>query len=484
MFRSLRAQLSISILLTLLVTIALVSLLGGWFVNREFGQYVAGQEARRSESIVHDLGIQYDGERRGWDPDLLHTIGMYSLYDGYILKVADADGAVVWDAENHDMSLCGQIMQDIAARMDGLRQAGGFLEHVHGIHQGGQTVGTVSITYYGPYFYSQEDFRFISALNRVLLAIGLLAALLAVVVGSLLARRIARPVAKTAYIAKQIAQGNYGIRFGREHTRELNDLAEAIDQLSGALAEQESLRRRLTTDVAHELRTPLAAVETHLEAMLTGMWEVTPERLGACHAEVQRLGGLVADLQRLAQVEGGNTSLKKTRVDLQEIARLVAGNMAADVAGKGLALSVEGTPAIVLADWGRLVQVATNLVSNAVKYTPEGGHIRLETISDDCTGQGGTGVLKVHDDGVGIPAQELPLIFERFYRTDKSRSRRTGGAGIGLTIAKSIVAAHGGTITVDSREGQGSCFTVSLPQGEADGQGSCLHLREKNTKTR
>ncbi|TCL59999.1 signal transduction histidine kinase [Kineothrix alysoides] len=460
MMRSLRTQLSLSILLIVLVTVALSSVFSNWFINQEFEDYIARQEQVRSENIVSDLGAQYNGLTRSWNQDFLHTIGMYALYESYIIKIYDADGNLLWDAENHDMSKCWQVMDEISARMEKLKKDGGFVSHTYDIEQGGQKVGSVSITYYGPFFFSENDFLFINTLNIVLLIIGALAGFFSIVVGSLMARRIARPVTKTAYIAKEISEGNYDIRFESEtNTRELNDLVTAVNQLADALNEQENLRKRLTTDIAHELRTPLTAVGSHLEAMLEGVWEPTPERLSSCHEEILRLGNLVADLGRLAKVEGDNLKLKKEQADLLEIAKAAFETLEAEGAKKKLVMSVGGESAVVLADRSRMLQVTINLLSNAIKYTPEGGSISVE-VSD----ASGEGHIRVKDNGIGIPQEELPLVFERFYRTDKSRSRKTGGAGIGLTIAKSIVTAHGGTINVSSKVNEGSCFTVTIPK--------------------
>lgn len=458
--RSLRTQLSLSILLIVLVTVALTSVFSNWFINQEFEDYIARQEQVRSENIVSDLGAQYNGLTRSWNQDFLHTIGMYALYESYILKIYDVDGKLLWDAENHDMSKCWQVMDEISARMEKLKKDGGFVSRTYDIEQGGEKVGSVSVTYYGPFFFSENDFRFIKTLNILLLIIGALAGFFSIVVGSLMARRIARPVTKTAYIAKEISEGNYDIRFESEtNTRELNDLVTAINQLADALNEQENLRKRLTTDIAHELRTPLTAVGSYLEAMLEGVWEPTPERLSGCHEEILRLGNLVADLGRLAKVEGDNLKLQKQQTDLLEIAKAAFETLEAEGAKKELTMSVGGESSVISADRSRMLQVMINLLSNAVKYTPEGGSISIQ-VSD----APGEGCIRVKDNGIGIPEKELALIFERFYRTDKSRSRKTGGAGIGLTIAKSIVAAHGGTITVSSKVNEGSCFTVTIPK--------------------
>ncbi len=459
--RSLKSQLSLAILLILLLTIGLIGILSNWFISSEFVKYITTQERMHSENISVDLGKQYNSFKKSWDLDYVHIIGMYSLYDGYILKVFDVNGNIVWDAENHDMSLCGQVMEEISARMENRGDQGGFVTHTYDILKDEQKVGAVSVTYYGPYFLSENDFSFLDSMNTVLFMTGILAAVASVFVGFLLAKRIARPVTKTAYIAKQIAEGNYGIRFEQGiKTQELNELVTAINHMAEALGEQENLRKRLTADMAHELRTPLTAVGAHLEAMIEGLWEATPERLQSCHDEVKRLGALVADLERLAKIEGDNLKLNKTIVDMLEVSRIVKENMKAAASKKNLSVSLSGDSSLVYADKARMLQVITNLLSNAIKYTPKGGNVNIK-VSDTQD----SGVIKVCDTGIGIPEKELPLVFERFYRTEKSRNRKYGGAGIGLTIVKSIVIAHGGTVSAQSHADGGSCFTVKIPKG-------------------
>lgn len=458
--KTLRKQISLTILLTLLITIALIGLASNLLINREFEKYIAKTGQERRDNIADELESQYDEFKRSWKLDYVHAIGMNSLYDGYIIKLYDADGNMVWDAENHDMRLCGQIMNDISARMKERGAKGGFVDHTYELTQNGKKTGSVSIKYYGPFFMNEADFNFIRVMNIVLLVIGVLSSICAVVVGCVLGSRISRPVTKTAYIAKQISTGNYELKFEPgTRIKELDDLGIAINHLSGALSEQERLRKRLTADVAHELRTPLTALGSHLEAMTEGLWDATPERLKSCHEEVKRLGTLVADLEQLARIEGDSFCLKKGSMDLYSAVCQAAENMTGEINKKKLALSIKGEPVFVDGDKNRMGQVFSNLLSNAVKYTPEGGSIRI-SVSDIK----GNGVVTIEDTGIGIRKEELPLIFERFYRTDQSRNRKTGGAGIGLTIVKSIVEAHGGTIVAESKEESGSCFTVSIPK--------------------
>lgn len=460
--KSLRKQLSLSILLVLFLSIFLIGILSNWFINREFEKYITQLGIERRENVVEELSQQYDGFKRNWKLDYVHAIGMNALYDGYIIKLYDIGGNMVWDAENHDMTLCGQIMNEISVRMEERGSKGGFVDNFYELSQNGKKMGSVSIKYYGPFFMNEADFDFINVMNKVLIVIGVLSGVCAVIVGCFLARRISRPVTKTAYIAKQISEGNYNIRFEPgTRIKELDDLAAAINQLSDALGKQESLRKRLTADVAHELRTPLTSLSSHLEAMMEGLWEPTPQRLYSCFEEVKRLGTLVADLEQLARMESENLILKKSRIDLSGLVKIVSETMNGEIKKKNQSFEMEGETVFVEADKDRISQVIANLLSNAVKYTPEGGSIKV-LVSETPK----YGIIKVIDNGIGIPERELPLIFERFYRSDKSRDRRTGGAGIGLAIVKSIVTAHGGTVTAESSKEEGSCFTVSIPKGE------------------
>ncbi|MDR3208085.1 MAG: HAMP domain-containing protein [Oscillospiraceae bacterium] len=461
MRRGLRTQFSLAVMLLVLLTVALLSVLSNTLIRRRFESYLAEEQRARALALADNLGTPYDPADQTWNVEFIHGVGMSALSDGYIVKVLDVGGGVVWDAQSHDMTHCQHIMAEIVARMEAVRpgEPGRFVSQRYPLSQNGQPIGVADISYYSPFFLQESDFRFLDWLNFALALVGGLALTLAALTGTALARRIARPIAKTADIAKRIAGGQYEIRFeGRPKTRELDELAQAINHLAEALGTQESLRRRLTTDIAHELRTPLTTVSAHLEAILEGVWEATPERLRACHEEVGRLSGVIADLERLNSVDSGEIQLRKAPVDVLEAVRAAAAAFEAEAARKQIALTVEGASLVLPADRDRLGQVLANLLSNAVKYTPTGGHIRVRVGEAD-----GFGVITVEDDGLGIPEPELTLVFERFYRTDKSRSRKTGGAGIGLAVVKAIVVAHGGTVEAQQPPGPGARLVVRLP---------------------
>lgn len=455
-------QLSVGFVLIVFITVSVISLTANLLIQRQFEKYVADQQKSFSEEMAAALAPQYDGSTGQWNLDYIHGYGMYALKDGYIIKLYDAEGTVIWDAQNHDMTLCSQIMQDIRVRMQEKRPEleGEFLTCRYDLRQKGDAVGYLDVSYYSPYYFNENDFRFLDALNRILMIVGISSIAGAAAAGILLARRLSVPIAKATDITREISEGNYAIRFDANvGTQELAELSEAVNHMAASLEMQETIRRRQTSDVAHELRTPIANVSAHLEAIIEGVWEPAPERLQSCYEELGRISNLISDLEKLSQLEAENMALQKEDVDLTELARAVRTAFEPELERKRLTCTVSGESCIVPGDPKRLHQVIFNLVSNAVKYSAEGGQIQI------CTREEAqVSILTVEDQGIGIPQEDLPLIFERFYRTDRSRNRKTGGAGIGLTIAKAIVLAHGGKISAESKEGRGSRFTVTLPK--------------------
>lgn len=460
---SLKTKLSLTIALVVLLTVALISLLSNFFIGNQFKGYITNQQEKTTQEIVNSISLQYDKETKTWDVDFVHTIGMYALYDGYIVKVYDLQNQTVWDAETCNMNLCSDIMDDISHRMmmEYPKMNGEFTSKNFPASQESEIVGTVNISYFGPYFLSEADFKFLDSLNKILIGIGAFSLMISIVVGFLFARRLSRPILKTVEVTKQISEGDYRVRIEEEktNTNEVEELIESINNLASSLENQELLRRQLTADVAHELRTPLTTVQTHIEALIVGVWEPTTERMQSLYDEMTRINKLVSDMERLAKVESDNLKLDKTQINLLELSNKIINNFETEVKNKNQIISVIGNCPEISADTDRISQVLINLVSNAVKFTPVGGEIRI-TISetDDSV------VLSVEDNGIGIAENEIPFIFERFYRADKSRNRMTGGSGIGLAIVKSIVTAHGGTVEVVSRLNEGSCFIITLPK--------------------
>lgn len=378
------------------------------------------------------------------------------------MKVYDSQNEVVWDAENHDMEHCHQMMQEIEERMNRLSgDEGQFVTHSYDILSGEKIIGRADITYYTPYYFNENAFRFIDSLNIILLATGIICIINAICMGVIFAKKISKPIIKVTDIADEISKGDYSVRTdSRTSTVELRELSQAINNMAEKIERQEGLRKQLTSDVAHELRTPLTNISTQVEMIVDGLFEPTKERLNGIYDEVNRLSSLVSELEKLQLIE--NTKLNKTEVDLLELAKSTASVFEAEFNKYNLQCTVLGEKTLLFADEGKLRQVITNLISNAIKYSQSGGTIEISVKSD-----GENAVLSVKDHGIGISEEDKELIFERFYRTDKSRSRKSGGVGIGLAIVNAIVKAHGGKIEVESTEGMGSDFIVTLPKNDA-----------------
>lgn len=458
----LRSAISIQFALIVLVVITLISILSNVLINQQFKIYMKQQHAQKAQELAQNLSNQYNNVTGEWNIDYIHGLGMYALDEGYILKVYNIKKEVLWDAESHDMTSCHQMMTSISDRMASLDSSfdGDFVKSLFEMKQGDTVVGYLHVSYYSPYYLNENDFNFITALNKILIGVGITSLIGAVLMGIILSGSIAKPIRKTVEITKQISNGDYGIRFkGGVKTIELKELTQAVNHMADSLEQLETLRKRLTSDVAHELRTPIANVSSYLEAIIEGVWEPTQERLQNCYYELERISKLVTDLERLRQTESDNLKLSRTEVDLFTLSKAVVSNFEPQLNGKQISCNVDGTSAKASADYDKMKQVITNLVSNAIKYSNEGGTIHIE-ISE----QSNNVIISISDDGIGIPKEEQKMIFERFYRTDKSRNRKTGGAGIGLTIVKMIVQAHGGKIIVESDEGNGSRFTITLPK--------------------
>lgn len=458
---TLRQKLSLNIIVVVVIVLFLFSMGSQWSIRREFRSYVMAQQRNKTETIVSSLSETFLPIYNDWEEEEIHAIGMSALYTGFIIQVRDKGGTVVWDAETHDMGLCNQVRNEIVSRMekDSNLKNGEFSTHEYDLKQEQVKIGSVRISFYGPYFYSQDDFHFLQALTMISYLIGGIAVLLATGIGFLLARNISKPILHAVHATNEIANGNYTVRnLPDTKVIELNELASSINKLADSITAQELLRKQMTADVAHELRTPLTAVSTHLEAMIDGIWEPTSKRLTSCHEEVNRIISIVKDLEQLEVFENKQYQLRYSTFFLDELVKKVCNNFTIQIEEKQLQLLLEADRVELHADYDRITQVVVNLLSNAVKYTNEGDRIHIRVCKEK-----EKVVLYLKDSGIGISKEQLPYIFERFYRVDKSRNRKTGGAGIGLTIVSSIVSAHGGNITVDSDKGIGTTVRVEFP---------------------
>jgi signal transduction histidine kinase len=477
--RSLVFRLAFSHVLLALGAVLLAAVLSTLTMRGRFDRYVAESIDTRIELMVRAVATAYradgvDSRDGGWNIDLLERLGIAALEDGFLLTVRDSSGRVLWDAMSHNAGLCSAMVASMSARMAGLGHdhAGAFSERAVTLAVGetaiepagpssGMAVASLVIGYWGPVYYRDADLAFIAALNRGLAIAGIVAVLAAALAGVLSAAGLAAPVRAAAAAARTIATGNYRVRLPIQGTTELAELAAAMDSMASTLEEQEELRRRLVIDAAHELRTPLAALRVRLEGMVDGVLPGDQHTLRACINDILRLTNLATSLQGLASAEAAGMKPQPELLDLTQLVRTATEDFAAEARRKALSLRVSAPePVMVLADRQLLLQVLHNLLSNALRYSHCGdSSVEVRTRLD-----GESAVVTVQDWGIGIPAEQLERIFERFYRVDPSRSRVTGGFGVGLAIARLAARACGGDITAMSAGlGKGSSFELRLP---------------------
>ena len=328
------------------------------------------------------------------------------------------------------------------------------------IRLGGRTLGTATISPASGKLFTPEELELRRSLDRLHLASGGAAIAVALVIAFLLAETLTRPLRRLRQTAERMERGEVEIRVPAGGAAELDALGRALNRLAETLEQEEQIRRANAADLAHELRTPVNGLLSRIEAAQDGVL-AGPANLAAMHAEVLRLTRLLDDLARLADAERPGLLLDKHPVDLAAIARRVAAAFAPRFADSGVTLVVDAEPVEVRGDEARLEQIATNLVANAWRYT-ESGEVRLRAARE-----GNEAVLEVADTGIGIAPDDLQHIFTRFWRSDRSRSRATGGAGIGLAIVSELVRAHDGRIDVDSSPGRGSRFRVAFEAVDA-----------------
>ncbi|OWA33022.1 two-component sensor histidine kinase [Saccharibacillus sp. O23] len=280
---------------------------------------------------------------------------------------------------------------------------------------------------------------------------------LAIFLGLRIAKQISRPLIQMKESAELMRRGSWDIRIQTNTDDELNDLASSLNHLAAQLQIQEGLRSTLSEDIAHELRTPLTTLKSHMQAFQDGIWEPTPKRIYSCYEEVERLIKLVADLEKLNEMDSPEFSLNLKKEKLNEVIVKSMEVMGAAFVEKQVNLKFKAAEQIVVnVDRDRMLQVMINVLSNALHYTPTGGSVCIEVFREKENVR-----IQVQDSGIGISEQDLLHIFERFYRGDRSRNRKTGGSGIGLAICRKLVVAHNGEIWATSK--QGAEIYIRLP---------------------
>lgn len=302
--------------------------------------------------------------------------------------------------------------------------------------------------------------RFLRQVNLTIIGVTILGSLIAIIVASFLAQRTVAPVQALALASQKVAAGDYNQRVTPSGADEIVELANSFNTMAAELENQRDLRHRSMADLAHELRTPLSVLQIELESIEDGLSDPTPDVVKGLQIEVVHLKHLVDDLRTLSLMDAGELEMNNHSVDLVELVKGVTNRFQSPAMEKEIHLVTNTGPSLLLvnADDRRLAQVLINLLSNAIRHTPVGGLVTVSLRQEQ-----DQAVVTVRDDGEGIDDVHLPYIFDRLYRADSARARSSGGSGLGLSIARSLVEAHGGKIWVQSERNQGTLFGFSIP---------------------
>lgn len=445
---SLQAKLTLAFVLVALIGIGLVAVLANRATSLGFARYLLADETTLLEGLRDELASFYN-QQGSWTGvnSLLRASEAGPQTGGFFLRVLDESGDLVGSrggqGRNPD-EFTAEISLPIVvdARQVGLLLAG----------RPGQQGG-------------RAEEQFLSAVNQAILWGGLGAIGVALLLGAWLAQRLTRPLRQLTQASRAVAGGDLHQQVPVASADELGQLAQDFNAMAQALETAELQRRQLLADTAHDLRTPISVIRSHLEAMLDGVFPPTPENLAVVHEETLRLSHLVDDVRTLSLAEAGQLPLEREPQDLAQLARQAVAAFTPLAEADGIILTLEkAEPAQVLADGARMQQVLANLLSNALHYAPQ-GLSPPPRVTIVVTSQEDGVTLSVHDNGPGLTPQQQAHVFDRFWRSDAARSPQGGGSGLGLAIVKSIVEAHNGTISLRSAPGTGTTFSIFLPAG-------------------
>lgn len=471
MFNKLRTRLTLLILGGTIISILLVSIITNITLFQKFDSYLQSEQENRINQIVELIKKSYR-VNGGWTEESLLNIKASPFISNFDLTIKDINGNIIFthymkrNMMKMHMGMMGRMGKGFMGgrnlnTKDFTVDNGEYRTKSFVLEDDRETVGYLEIGYIGPFMISEREVEFTRDINKAIIYAAVFSVIVAIILGTYFSKLFTKPILKIIDASNAISEGNLDIKIEEENKiTELSELSKSINHLSKSLKEQKKLRKRLTTDIAHELRTPLTILQSHVEAIIDGIWEPTKERMIIFKNEVNRLMKLVEELKYLMDIESHEIVLDIKEFEISKLLKNIIEGFRYEFDKKNIVIEedIKGN-VFTKGDKDKISQVIINLLSNALKFTEAGGIVKVELKEDD-----DNLFISVEDNGIGIPQEDLPYIFERLYRSEKSRSRKTGGAGIGLTIAKMLVEAHDGKITVQSEEGKGTKFTITLPK--------------------
>lgn len=452
--RSIKYKLTIAISISALLSLLIAYVVINLTLNARFNDYLKVNQAKRDERIIATFRDSYIRDDR-WTIISGKGVERDAEASNFTISLLNWDKTVIWAMD--PLTLIEkerEINPDAAFTMEQ------YVPYEYPIKSENQIIGYVVIGQFSPLVISTEDENFLNSITMSILISAFIAVFIIILIALFVARQLSDPIEKISQTAYSLSMGDLSARESTEaDVVEIETLRNSINSLGEKLDRQDMLRKRLITDVSHELRNPLNVLQTNLEAIIDGILPATPERLQSLNSEVVRFGKLLDNLNILKQFEAESMVAKITVLDIKQVLQDIYHNFQGLTKERSIKFKYifqRNTDFLILADKHSIYQVITNLLHNAIKFTPRNGMITIKLTRDDryC-------YIRIKDTGIGIPKEDLPNVFERFYRVDKSREL-IDGSGIGLTIVKNFVKLNGGTIDVTSTVGKGSTFTVKF----------------------
>lgn len=437
--------------LILLFAVSVISMSSALFLRelmiKDFREYLEGEMEDRVYWVMADLEGTYE-KHSGWIEDVISEDTIWALMLGLEIRIRDMDGMVVMDTEKAINTLSPQMKRRVMTLSE-LRAERDDRFSPYPLFLGGKEIGSLDVGFIRP----KKEAVFIKRSNRFLLISLLLLGGLTIALSVIFSRKLTNPIKRLVTAAQKIGEGNLKSRVSIIGSDEIGRLSETFNRMAQNLETHESLRKKLISNVAHELRTPIGAMRGELEGMVDGLITTDKEQLRSLYEETGRLKSLLDGIDELSQAQASALSLRKQSIKLKPFLKNIIDRFSKISLGKGINIELQCDDGFIIhADPDRFSQIAINLLSNALKAA-ERGKIWIKVGAKDSEA-----FIEVGDTGCGIRQEDMPFIFERFYRVAE------GGLGLGLAIVRELVDAHRGSIEVKSEHGKGSTFTVYIPK--------------------
>lgn len=451
---TLRSRILIYLLIVSFSGIFITSFTIFFGVENQFTDYLEKNREENIQLIKNNALKQFNETGEPFNQNLNYQMHEQAMSENLYYKLYDANGNLLLDTTS--VSSMIRMMNGHHSSID----LNNYESSSYQLKSNNQTIGNLTVYYQEKLIGEEVDF--LKSIKRNIYLAVFVIVILSILFSLLLSNRLTSGFNKLINAIIDIRNHQWRTKVPiDELTTEMKPLGESFNQLAESLAKEETLRKQFTANFAHELRTPLATLRSHIEAFQDGIWEPNAKRLEQCHEELMRLVRLVNELEKLMAAENPQIRLNKTKLEAGKVLSFIKNQFNPLFMKKGVDLKVVPSTEQIyfLGDHDKIIQILTNIVNNALQYTPKGKQVSIlvNKKNDQIT-------FIIKDEGEGISEDDLPFLFERFYRGDKSRDRKTGGIGIGLSIVKALVEAHQGEIKIESELNVGTAVEVQFPK--------------------